>query len=325
MLDAEHPGGSTAIPGECEEIMKTGGCRLYRVLFCLAVVFASIASFDPAAAADLTEIRQRGVLRHLGIPYANFITGSGDGLDVEIMALFADRLGVRYQYVPTTWENWVPDLTGNKVEVHGDQVTTVGSTPRRGDIIACGLTILPWREKVVDFSIPTFPTQVWLLTRGDSPVRPIEPSQDVGRDIGAVKTLLKDGAIREVMGKKATCLDPFLYDLQQTGAECKLSGLNLNELAPALINGEAESILLDVPDALIALEKWTGLIKVIGPVSEPQYMSVGFPKGSGEFRKAFDDFMAQCRRDGTYSRLVRKYYPRAQVYFPDFFKGVAFE
>jgi hypothetical protein len=25
----------------------------------------------------------------LGVPYANFITGSGDGLDVELMQLFA--------------------------------------------------------------------------------------------------------------------------------------------------------------------------------------------------------------------------------------------
>ena len=37
-----------------------------------------------ALADDLREIRERGVLRHLGVPYANFVTGSGDGLDVEI-------------------------------------------------------------------------------------------------------------------------------------------------------------------------------------------------------------------------------------------------
>ena len=33
------------------------------------------------------------------------------------------------------------------------------------------------------------------------------------------------------------------------------------------INGEAETTILDVPDALIALEKWPGKIKIIGPIS----------------------------------------------------------
>nr|MBP8266208.1 hypothetical protein [Zoogloea sp.] len=42
-----------------------------------------------ALADDLQDIRARGVLRHLGIPYANFVTGSGDGLDVEIVQRFA--------------------------------------------------------------------------------------------------------------------------------------------------------------------------------------------------------------------------------------------
>ena len=50
-----------------------------------------------AFADDLQDIRERGVLRHLGVPYANFVTGSGDGMDVEIVQLFARHLGVRYE------------------------------------------------------------------------------------------------------------------------------------------------------------------------------------------------------------------------------------
>ena len=50
-----------------------------------------------ALAADLAEIRQRGVLRHLGVPYANFVSGFGDGLDVELLKGFAANIGVRYE------------------------------------------------------------------------------------------------------------------------------------------------------------------------------------------------------------------------------------
>ena len=58
-----------------------------------------------AFSEDLPEIKKRGVLRHLGVPYANFVTGSGDGLDVEVVNLFAQHLGVKYQYIKTSWKS----------------------------------------------------------------------------------------------------------------------------------------------------------------------------------------------------------------------------
>ena len=67
-------------------------------------------------AQDLAEIKARGVLRHLGVPYANFVTGSGDGLDVEIVQLFARHIGVRYEYVKTDWPNVIGDLVGHDLQ-----------------------------------------------------------------------------------------------------------------------------------------------------------------------------------------------------------------
>lgn len=274
-----------------------------------------------ATASDLAEIKKRGVLRHLGIPYANFVTGSGDGLDVDLIKLFAEHLGVRYEYIETSWERAFEDLTGNRNQVDGDKTVLAGDVAIRGDLIANGLTMLPWREKIVDFSSPTFPTQIWLVTRADLPVNPITPSQNLQQDIRAVRSFFSDKRINEVMGKRDTCVDPKLYDLENGLVKVKIVDLNLNELAPALINREAESTLLDVPDALIALEKWTGQIKVIGPISEVQQMGVAFAKDSPELRSAFNTFFEQCKKDGTYLKLVHKYYPFVFNYFPAFFEG----
>lgn len=83
--------------------MKKYGLLNYGISLSLAVISAFLTAITPAVAGELSEIRQRGVLRHLGIPYANFITGSGDGLDEDIIKLFATHLGVKYEYVPTTW------------------------------------------------------------------------------------------------------------------------------------------------------------------------------------------------------------------------------
>ena len=77
-----------------------------KVMRFIIAVAASLMTAH-AVCGDLDEVRQQGVLRHLGVPYANFVTGSGDGMDVEIVQLFARYLGVHYEYVKTTWENVV--------------------------------------------------------------------------------------------------------------------------------------------------------------------------------------------------------------------------
>ena len=276
------------------------------------------ACMASARAADLAEIRQRGVLRHLGVPYANFVSGSGDGLDVELLKGFAASIGVRYEYVPAGWDTIVQDLAGRKVRVANDLVEFSGETPVRGDLIANGFTILPWREKVFTFSAPVFPSQIWLVALAESKVRPIKPTGAVDRDISRTKALMKG---RSVLTLEKTCLDPSLYKLSETGAKVIRFRGNLNELAPALLKKEAEMTILDFPDALIALEKWPGRFKIIGPVSDKQMMGVAFSKDSVKLCKAFNEFLSKSRKDGSYLRIVRKYYPSSVRYFPEFFKG----
>jgi len=284
----------------------------------LAACLAALPLGAPLAGdgGDLEAVKERGVLRHLGIPYAGFVTGSGDGMDVELVRLFAQRLGVRYEFVQTDWPAALPDLTGRQVSAKAADLGRAPASPVRGDMLATGLTILPWRERVATFSTPVFPTQVWVVARADSPVQPIKPSGNVERDIAAVKVLL---ARRSVLGVSATCLDPSLYQLEATQAQLVLKKVRLDEVAPVLINGEGELALLDVADAMIALQKWPGRLKVIGPISVRQQMGVAFRKEAPHLREAFDAFLTEVRRDGTYRRLVQKYFPEAPIYFPDFF------
>jgi ABC-type amino acid transport substrate-binding protein len=48
-------------------------------------------------------------------------------------------------------------------------------------------------------------------------------------------------------------------------------------------------------------------------------MGVAFPKDAPRLREAFEAFLAEAKRDGTYQRLIQTYFPEAPVYFPDFF------
>jgi ABC-type amino acid transport substrate-binding protein len=295
---------------------------IQRTLFASACIVALAA--PPAAAddggGDLDAVRRRGVLRHLGIPHANFVTGSGDGFDVELVRGFAKRLGVRYEYVQSDWPSMLADLTGRRVSPTSTDVHRAAPTPIRGDLVATGLVRLPWRERVVSFSGPYFWTQLWLVARADSALRPIRPGASLDSDIRAVRALL---AGRRLLGVPNTFLDPSLHRLEETGAKLLLEELAVDEVAPELIQGGSELALLTVGDAEIALQKWPGALKVIGPLSPRQEMGVAFRKGSPALRAAFDAFLTDARRDGSYDRLVEAYFPEAPTYFPEFFRRVA--
>jgi len=291
--------------------------QLFALLFCVS-----------AQARDLAEIKAEGTLRHIGIPYANFVTQYTQqgltiesGLDVELIRGFAKHLGVRYEYVSASWENVFTLLNGESAHYIDNQLI-IGkkNQPIAGDLIANGATTLEWRKEVVDFSDSYFPSAVWLIARSDSMLTPITPSNSIDQDITEVKMRIKD---IDVLALKYSCLDPDLYDLHKTEANIILAANDrkLNEMIPAILNNDAESTLLDVPDTLIALQRWPGEIKVIGPISEEQEMAVGFRKSSPELRKAFNQYLRQLKKDGLYTPLIKKYYPSVFHFYGDFFKN----
>ena len=298
-----------------ERIMNKNYAK--RLVFILTIVVTTVFISGVLMAADLKDVKKNGVLRHLGIPYANFVTGAGDGMDVELMTHFAKYLGVRYEYVKTDWNDIFGDLTGKKIKPKNGDIEVVADVPIKGDVAANGLTVLPWRKKAVDFSVPTFPNQVWLVARADSSIQPIKPSGNIKKDINAVKKII---AGQPLLGKAGTCLDPSLYGLEIITDRIKLFPGSLNDIAPAVIKDEANLTLLDLPDALVALQKWPGKIKVIGPVSEKQDMAAAFSKDSPKLRRAFNRFVKKIKTDGTYVRIVKKYYPYVFDYAPEFFR-----
>jgi ABC-type amino acid transport substrate-binding protein len=271
-----------------------------------------------AMAADLDEIKARGELRHIGIKYANFVTGAGDGFDVELVQGFARHIGVKYTLVYSDFYNVIRDLLGQDVVRDGAKVSLAGSFAVTGDMIATGFTVLPWRQAVLLYSEPTFPSQVLLVAPAESPLQPIKGSSDLRADIGETKALI---GTKSLLVMERTCLDPATYGLKGVGIDLKAytKSTNLNEMVPALLNKEAELTLLDVPDAISDLKKWSGQIKVLGPISEHQDLAAAFPKDAPHLRDAFNAYLRQIKADGTYDRLVDKYYPSIRRFFPDFF------
>ena len=289
--------------------------------FLIFSLLFSIILASTLFSSDLDEIKKRGELRHIGVPYANFVTGLGDGLDVELIKGFSKYLGVKYKYVSSTWPNIYGDLTGRNAKNGKDGAVFLNKVQIKGDLIANGMTILDWRKEVINFSTPTFPSGVWLLAKSDSSLIPIKPSDSIDEDIALVKKSLSG---KSVLAIENTCLDPRLYKMKETTTANIIIQENKEiepiDLIPAILKNDAQSTLLDVPDALIAFDKWPGEIKVIGPISKKQIMGVAFRKTSPELLKEFNKYFKMIRDDGTYNKLVQKYYPDVFDYYGDFFK-----
>jgi ABC-type amino acid transport substrate-binding protein len=279
----------------------------------------ALGAAQPALADDLKDIKARGELRHLGIKYANFVTGAGDGFDVELVQGFAKHIGVKYTLVYSDFYTVIRDLLGQDVVRKGSEVTLAGNYPVRGDMIATGFTVLPWREKVLIYSEPTFPSQVLLMARSETPVKPIAGSDSLKKDIVETKRLIGD---KSLLVMERTCLDPANYGLKNSGYNLRhyTKSTNINEMVPTLLNTDVDYTLLDVPDVILDLQKWAGRIKVIGPISEEQDLAAAFPKDAPQLRDAFNQYLAKVRADGTYDRLIQKYYPGIQRYFPAWFE-----
>ncbi|MCK1415386.1 MULTISPECIES: transporter substrate-binding domain-containing protein [unclassified Bradyrhizobium] len=269
-------------------------------------------------AADLAEIKQRGEIRHLGIRYANFVTGAGDGLDVELMQGFAKRIGVSYKLVYSDFYSVIRDLLGKDVVRKNGEVTLAGDYPIKGDVISSGFTVLPWREAILLYSEPTLPSQVLLVAPAESDLQPIQDGADLAADI--VNTRKAIGS-KSVLVMERTCLDPSNYGLVNVGIDLKAynKSANLNEMVPAMLNKEAELTLLDVPDAILDLGKWAGKIKVLGPISEQQTLATAFPKDAPALRNEFNAYLSEIKASGFYDRLVDKYYPGIRRFFPEYF------
>lgn len=290
-----------------------------RIMVVILVVFMVNTARVTWGRDGYQKVMEHRVLRHLGVPYAHFVTGSGDGLSVDLVKLFACHLGVNYEYIETSWDNVITDLVGTKVKMDTRKLSCGNDTETRGDLIANGFTILPWRKKVLTYSIPTFPSGVWVVARHDCSLQPIAPSGDFEHDIQSTIFLLKG---YDVLAVKGGCLDPALNRLRGSGARIRLMPVaqNLNELIPAVLNKEADCTLIDIPDALVGIQKWPGKVKIIGPLSMDQKMGFAFAKSSKKLRDEFNLFFLQCVKNGDYQKLVKKYYPSIFLYYPSFLK-----
>ena len=101
----------------------------------LIIFFAAVKNVE---AGHLEEILSRGTIKigttgdYIPMSYFNKKTGEYEGIDAEISKIIAESLGVKIEYVPTTWKNLSQDTLDGKF-----------------DIALCGISRNYAREKIL--------------------------------------------------------------------------------------------------------------------------------------------------------------------------------
>ena len=90
--------------------------KKFLIIFALMFMFA----MSITEAGHLEEISQRGTIKigttgdYRPMSYFNSETGEYEGIDAELSKIIADSLGVKIEYIPTTWPTLTKDTLDGK-------------------------------------------------------------------------------------------------------------------------------------------------------------------------------------------------------------------
>jgi ABC-type amino acid transport substrate-binding protein len=206
------------------------------------------------------------------IPYKPFEFGKPpyQGLDVDVINEVAKRLGTTANFKKTPFDTIFRDLAQGKF-----------------DLVASAATITPERAKEVDFSDPYFPSDQSLMVKKGSDIQTVDDLK--GKVIGA--QLGTTGAA---------------YAKDNTAAKSVRTYDLIDDAFNALEAGQIEAVINDCPVSKYAENAHKDLVTVKAIPTNEKY-GFAFKKGSETLRKAFNERLAEIRKNGTLQKITNKW------------------
>ncbi len=162
------------------------------------------------------------------------------------------------------------------------------------DLSASGWTITEERAKTVDFGLPYMKNTQVLLVRSDETL--IKDIADLKKPEALVAVQI--GTTNAITAKKLVA-DPNkqVKEFQDFPAAVQ-----------ALLNKQANVVVIDTFAAAELLEQNKGRIKITGSQFGDEYLGLVFRKGDTELKTAFDAGLKAVFADGTWSKLCEKWW-----------------
>lgn len=200
--------------------------------------------------------------------------GDAYGISPAFMQKFADAYGYDLIIENTAFDGLIPALQTDKA-----------------DAVMSSITITDEREAEVDFTDPYAVAQLAILANAQSGIGSIDDLNQPGKtvavktgstgDVYATKNLTNAQIVR--LADESACVtevvqgraDGFLYD--------QLTIYRNNQANP------------DTTEAVFI------------PFQDPEYWGVAVADGNDELRALFNEFIAQCKQDGTFEELTQEF------------------
>ena len=256
--------------------------RKFFVSALMLIIFLS--AIKNVEAGHLEEILARGTIKigttgdYIPMSYLNKKTGEYEGIDAEISKIIAESLGVKIEYIPTTWKTLSQDTLDGKF-----------------DIALCGISRNYAREKILEMSdgygVGIFGKTI-LCRKSDA--KKFKSLADI--DKKNIRVMINPGGTNEKFAhanlKNATLI---VY--------------NENAEIPHQISiGNADIMITETVEALnyIKIDKNLAAPLIDKPFTKHS-CGILMQKGDQEFLNYINFVLAEMRDDGTLENLENKY------------------
>lgn len=242
-----------------------------------AAALSSTLLIGTSPAADLGEIKARGVLRVIAqkdeAPELFNLRAGEPGFEREVLEGFARLHGLEQQPVvlPTAADR-IPALVSG-----------------RGDVII-GIVDLPERRKQASFTVEVLPVRHMVLTHKPRPrIESVEAFR--AAKVGAVRNT-SWARVAEEAGVKPEAMQLFA---------------DRTEVFEALRQGRIEATVITLTDGIVAMKAHPGLESGV-MLGEPGSSAFAVRKGDSELLAALDQYLANFRKSPSWNRLLVKYF-----------------
>ena len=256
--------------------------RTIRIFLCWAMLM--LLTVGTVFAGHLEDIAARGTIRigttgdYIPMSYLNPHTGALEGIDAELSQLIADSLGVKIEYVPTSWPTLTADTLAGKF-----------------DIALCGISRNYARAKTMAMSDAygegAFGKTI-LCRKSDA--KKYQSLADI--DKPEVRVMINPGGTNEKFAhanlKKAKLM------VHQENAD----------IPRQVAEGNADIMITETVEAARYIERND---KLAAPLMKAPFTrhscGILMQKGDQEFLNYINFVLAELKMDGTLAKLEKKY------------------
>ena len=200
-------------------------------------------------------------------PFENLENGEVVGIEIDIMNLICEEMGVELDIQQMDFESVVPGIQAGKF-----------------DAGVSGITVTEDRKKNVDFSDPYFLASQAIVVTPDSPIT-------CKADLTGKKISVQTGTTAEEY-----CMDEGYEVLAYTAN---------NDAASALTSGKVDAWVVD-NEVAVALAAEQGLVVLSEAMTSEPY-AFAFPKGSDTLVAEFNKILGELIADGTIQSIFDSY------------------